>query len=139
MVSVYSRPAEKNVDQAVGTQDEEVKKKAITMAKDSWDIYFSRLFPASVRLTSVCTTLPLIGEVTTVSDDFHSHLGVSPLFLVTFPPIGTPTHTHSHMTHTHMQTNTRADTQYTQKHTYTHRHEQRYTNMHVHMHTRAHK
>ncbi|CAL8265178.1 unnamed protein product [Gadus morhua 'NCC'] len=39
--------AEKNVDQAVGTQDEEVKKKAITMAKDSWDIYFSRLFPAS--------------------------------------------------------------------------------------------
>ncbi|KAJ3601232.1 hypothetical protein NHX12_032205, partial [Muraenolepis orangiensis] len=39
--------AEEQVDQTGGTQDQEVKKKTITMAKDSWDIYFSRLFPAS--------------------------------------------------------------------------------------------
>ncbi|XP_027140664.1 unconventional myosin-XV [Larimichthys crocea] len=36
-----------NVDQVTGTHDENVKKKVVAMARDSWDIYFSRLFPAS--------------------------------------------------------------------------------------------
>ncbi|XP_029914219.1 unconventional myosin-XV [Myripristis murdjan] len=39
--------AENNVEQFSGTQDENVKKKAVGMARDSWEIYFSRLFPAS--------------------------------------------------------------------------------------------
>ncbi|KAM7372265.1 hypothetical protein PAMP_009445 [Pampus punctatissimus] len=39
--------AENKVDQVSGTHDENVKKKVVTMAKDSWEIYFSRLFPAS--------------------------------------------------------------------------------------------
>ncbi|XP_036068960.1 unconventional myosin-XV [Oryzias melastigma] len=39
--------AENNVDQALGSHDENMKKKVVAMAKDSWEIYFSRLFPAS--------------------------------------------------------------------------------------------
>ncbi|XP_024920291.1 unconventional myosin-XV, partial [Cynoglossus semilaevis] len=39
--------AENSVDQTSGTQDENTKKKVVSMAKDSWEIYFSRLFPAS--------------------------------------------------------------------------------------------
>uniref|UniRef100_A0A8C4DJE3 Myosin XVA n=1 Tax=Dicentrarchus labrax TaxID=13489 RepID=A0A8C4DJE3_DICLA len=39
--------AENKVDQVSGTHDENVKKKVVAMARDSWDIYFSRLFPAS--------------------------------------------------------------------------------------------
>ncbi|XP_078807147.1 unconventional myosin-XV [Oryzias latipes] len=39
--------AENNVDQALGSHDENMKKKVVAMAKDSWGIYFSRLFPAS--------------------------------------------------------------------------------------------
>ncbi|KAM8723613.1 unconventional myosin-XV [Acanthopagrus schlegelii] len=39
--------AENQVDQVSGTHDENVKKKVAAMARDSWDIYFSRLFPAS--------------------------------------------------------------------------------------------
>ncbi|XP_076608369.1 unconventional myosin-XV [Chaetodon auriga] len=39
--------AENKVDQASGTHDESVKKKVVSMARDLWDIYFSRLFPAS--------------------------------------------------------------------------------------------
>ncbi|XP_038551772.1 unconventional myosin-XV [Micropterus salmoides] len=39
--------AENKVDQVSGTHDENVKKKVAAMARDSWDIYFSRLFPAS--------------------------------------------------------------------------------------------
>lgn len=40
--------AENKVDQVSGTHDENVKKKVAAMARDSWEIYFSRLFPASV-------------------------------------------------------------------------------------------
>ncbi|KAM3863907.1 LOW QUALITY PROTEIN: unconventional myosin-XV [Diretmus argenteus] len=39
--------AENAVDPNSGTQDENVKKKVVAMARDSWEIYFSRLFPAS--------------------------------------------------------------------------------------------
>ncbi|XP_037648825.1 unconventional myosin-XV isoform X6 [Sebastes umbrosus] len=39
--------AESKVDQASGTHDENVKKKVVAMARDLWEIYFSRLFPAS--------------------------------------------------------------------------------------------
>ncbi|XP_062334341.1 unconventional myosin-XV [Osmerus eperlanus] len=39
--------AESQVDHVSGTQDDNIKKKVVTMAKDSWEIYFSRLFPAS--------------------------------------------------------------------------------------------
>ncbi|KAM6966388.1 LOW QUALITY PROTEIN: unconventional myosin-XV [Tautogolabrus adspersus] len=39
--------AENKVDQVSGTHDENVKKKVAAMARDSWEIYFSRLFPAS--------------------------------------------------------------------------------------------
>lgn len=46
--SFVSLSAENKVDQMSGTHDENVKKKVVTMAKDSWEIYFSRLFPASV-------------------------------------------------------------------------------------------
>ncbi|GLD60526.1 unconventional myosin-XV, partial [Lates japonicus] len=38
---------ENKVDQVSGTHDESVKKKVVTMARDLWEIYFSRLFPAS--------------------------------------------------------------------------------------------
>uniref|UniRef100_A0AAZ1XU22 Myosin XVAa n=1 Tax=Oreochromis aureus TaxID=47969 RepID=A0AAZ1XU22_OREAU len=39
--------AENKVDQVSGTYNENVKKKVATMARDEWEIYFSRLFPAS--------------------------------------------------------------------------------------------
>ncbi|KAA8584875.1 hypothetical protein FQN60_003569, partial [Etheostoma spectabile] len=39
--------AENNVDQLSTTHDENMKKKVVAVARDSWDIYFSRLFPAS--------------------------------------------------------------------------------------------
>ncbi|XP_029603581.1 unconventional myosin-XV isoform X1 [Salmo trutta] len=38
---------ENQVGQDGGTQDESLKKKIVTTARDSWEIYFSRLFPAS--------------------------------------------------------------------------------------------
>lgn len=47
--------AENKVDPVAGTQDDDVKKKVVTLARDSWEIYFSRLFPASV-------SFPLIFE-----------------------------------------------------------------------------
>ncbi|KAK7939845.1 hypothetical protein WMY93_003171 [Mugilogobius chulae] len=39
--------AEHKIDQPLEKHDDNVKKKVVTMAKDSWEIYFSRLFPAS--------------------------------------------------------------------------------------------
>ena len=47
---VSSLPADSQVDHVSGTQDDNIKKKVVTMAKDSWEIYFSRLFPASVSV-----------------------------------------------------------------------------------------
>ncbi|XP_036408721.1 unconventional myosin-XV [Megalops cyprinoides] len=39
--------AENQIEQSSDIQDEGVKKKVVTAARDSWEIYFSRLFPAS--------------------------------------------------------------------------------------------
>ncbi|XP_051988166.1 unconventional myosin-XV-like [Xyrauchen texanus] len=39
--------AEHSIDINAAIQDENVKKKVVVAAKDTWDIYFSRLFPAS--------------------------------------------------------------------------------------------
>nr|XP_023670818.1 unconventional myosin-XV-like [Paramormyrops kingsleyae] len=39
--------AEHRIDSGTLTQDDGVKKKVVAIARDSWDIYFSRLFPAS--------------------------------------------------------------------------------------------
>ncbi|XP_077940214.1 unconventional myosin-XV isoform X2 [Gasterosteus aculeatus] len=39
--------AENKVEQMSGTHDESAKKKVVVMARDVWEIYFSRLFPAS--------------------------------------------------------------------------------------------
>ncbi|XP_017161737.1 unconventional myosin-XV isoform X3 [Poecilia reticulata] len=73
--------AENKVDQASGTHDESVKKKVVAMAKDSWEIYFSRLFPASgsvgtgVQVLSVShkgiKLLKLVKSGSTASDYFR--------------------------------------------------------------------
>uniref|UniRef100_M3ZGT3 Myosin XVA n=1 Tax=Xiphophorus maculatus TaxID=8083 RepID=M3ZGT3_XIPMA len=73
--------AEDKVDQASGTHDESVKKKVVAMAKDSWEIYFSRLFPASgsvgtgVQVLSVShkgiKLLKLVKSGSTASDYFR--------------------------------------------------------------------
>ncbi|KAF5899292.1 unconventional myosin-XV, partial [Clarias magur] len=39
--------AEHDIDAGATTQDENAKKKVVVAAKDTWEIYFSRLFPAS--------------------------------------------------------------------------------------------
>ncbi|XP_071375027.1 unconventional myosin-XV [Centroberyx affinis] len=73
--------AENSVDQTSGTQDESVKKTAVAMAKDSWEIYFSRLFPASgsvgtgVQVLSVShrgiKLLKMVRSSTAASDYFR--------------------------------------------------------------------
>ncbi|XP_028311141.1 unconventional myosin-XV isoform X2 [Gouania willdenowi] len=73
--------AENNFDQVSGTNDENVKTKVIGMARDSWEIYFSRLFPASgsvgtgVQVLSVShkgiKLLKMVKSSSTASDYFR--------------------------------------------------------------------
>ncbi|XP_047427282.1 unconventional myosin-XV [Mugil cephalus] len=73
--------AENKVDQVSGTQDETVKRKVVAMARDSWEIYFSRLFPASgsvgtgVQVLSVShkgiKLLKMVKSSSTASDYFR--------------------------------------------------------------------
>ncbi|KAM4531771.1 unconventional myosin-XV-like [Odontesthes bonariensis] len=73
--------AENKVEQTSGSHDENVMKKVVAMAKDSWEIYFSRLFPASgsvgtgVQVLSVShkgiKLLKLVKSGTTTSDYFR--------------------------------------------------------------------
>ncbi|XP_067334406.1 unconventional myosin-XV isoform X2 [Channa argus] len=73
--------ADNKVDQVSGTQDENLKKKVVAMARDSWEIYFSRLFPASgsvgtgVQVLSVShegiKLLKMVRSSSTASDYFR--------------------------------------------------------------------
>ncbi|KAK2833709.1 hypothetical protein Q5P01_017598 [Channa striata] len=73
--------ADNKVDQVSGTHDENLKKKVVAMARDSWDIYFSRLFPASgsvgtgVQVLSVShkgiKLLKMVRSSSTASDYFR--------------------------------------------------------------------
>lgn len=42
--------AKHGVEQNMDPVEEHVKKTVVTAARETWEIYFSRLFPASVRL-----------------------------------------------------------------------------------------
>ncbi|XP_041868353.1 unconventional myosin-XV [Melanotaenia boesemani] len=73
--------AQNKVEPASEIPDENVKKKVVAMAKDSWEIYFSRLFPASgsvgtgVQVLSVShkgiKLLKLVKSSSTASDYFR--------------------------------------------------------------------
>ncbi|KAF3700423.1 Unconventional myosin-XV Unconventional myosin-15 [Channa argus] len=65
--------ADNKVDQVSGTQDENLKKKVVAMARDSWEIYFSRLFPASVLSVSHegIKLLKMVRSSSTASDYFR--------------------------------------------------------------------
>ncbi|XP_077591330.1 unconventional myosin-XV [Stigmatopora nigra] len=72
---------ENQVDQVTGTHNDSIKKKVVTMARDSWEIYFSRLFPASgsvgtgVQVLAVShqgiKLLKLVRSTTTAPDYFR--------------------------------------------------------------------
>uniref|UniRef100_I3KF02 Myosin XVA n=1 Tax=Oreochromis niloticus TaxID=8128 RepID=I3KF02_ORENI len=86
--------AENKVDQVSGTYNENVKKKVATMARDEWEIYFSRLFPASgsvgtgVQVLSVShkgiKLLKMVKSSSSASDYFRV-LSYSDILFVSIP------------------------------------------------------
>ncbi|XP_058510682.1 unconventional myosin-XV [Solea solea] len=86
-----------NVDQGSGTHDEKIKKEVVSMAKDSWEIYFSRLFPASgsvgtgVQVLSVShkgiKLLKMVRSSSSASDYFRvlRPYGYSDILFVSIP------------------------------------------------------
>lgn len=53
----FSIAAEYRVDSINAIADDSVKKKVVTAAREEWEVYFSRLFPAAVREQDVYSVI----------------------------------------------------------------------------------